>query len=70
MVAAGWALLRRALARPVLLQEEGALAAAWVFVGGLLVWLRAFVRGSTLLGFGEPWTWLAAPTLRAQVSVR
>lgn len=59
-VAAGWTLLRRALARPVLLPEEVALAGAWVFVGGSLVWLAAFVRGSTLLGFGEPWTWLAA----------
>jgi hypothetical protein len=56
----GVALLRRALARTVLLPEEVALAAAWVFVVGSLVWLRAFLSGSTLLGFGAPLTWLAA----------
>ncbi len=43
-----------------LLPEEVALAVAWVFVVGSLVWLFAFVRGSSLLGFREPWTWLAA----------
>lgn len=43
-----------------LLPEEIALAVAWVFVVGSLVWLYAFVSGSSLLGFQEPWTWLAA----------
>jgi hypothetical protein len=59
-VAAGCALLLRAFARPRLLPEEFALAAAWIFVVGSLVWLRAGLAGSTLLGFGSPWTWLAA----------
>ena len=59
-IAMGCALLRRALARPELLPEEVALAAAWVFVVGSLIWLGVFLSGSTLLGFGAPWTWLAA----------
>jgi len=59
-IAMGCALLRRAFARPELLPEEIALAAAWVFIVGSFVWLGVFLRGSTLLGFGEPWTWLAA----------
>lgn len=59
-IAIGGALLRRALAREKLLPEEVALAVAWVFVAGSFVWLAAFLGGSTLLGFGEPWTWLAA----------
>jgi hypothetical protein len=59
-VATGCALLRRAFARAELLSEEVALAVAWVFVAGSLVWLRAFVRETTLLGFAAPWTWLAA----------
>lgn len=59
-IAAGGVLLKRALARPELLPEEIALAAAWVFMVGSLVWLGVFLSGSTLLGFGAPWTWLAA----------
>lgn len=53
-------MLGRALARRELLPEEVALAVAWVFVVGSLVWLGVFLSGSTLLGFGVPWTWLAA----------
>jgi hypothetical protein len=56
----GSLLLRRALRRSRLLAEELALAGAWVFVVGGLVWLQAFLTDSTLLGFGSPWTWLAA----------
>ena len=37
-----------------------ALAVAWVFAVGSLAWLEAYLSGSTLLGFGPPWTWLAA----------
>jgi hypothetical protein len=59
-IAVGCVLLRRAFARPKLLPEEMALAVAWVFMVGSLVWLGAFLGGSTLLGFGAPWTWLAA----------
>lgn len=59
-VAAGLRLLRRAAARTERLPEEVALGAAWVFVVGGLVWLEAWLSGATLLGFGEPWTWLAA----------
>jgi hypothetical protein len=59
-VAMGCVLLRRALARAELLPEEVALAVAWVFAVGSLVWLQAFVSDTTLLGFGAPWTWLAA----------
>lgn len=59
-VVIGWLLLRRAYARTRLLPEEFALAGAWIFVVGGLVWLEAFINGHTLLGFGEPWTWLAA----------
>jgi hypothetical protein len=59
-IAAGCVLLKRALARPELLPEEIALAAAWVFMVGSLVWLGVFLGESTLLGFGAPWTWLAA----------
>lgn len=59
-VAVGCVLLRRALARAKLLPEEVALAVAWVFVVGGLVWLQAFLSGSQLLGFVAPWTWLAA----------
>lgn len=59
-IAIGWTLLRRAFARTELLVEEVALAVAWVFVVGSFVWLEAFLTGSVLLGFGEPWTWLAA----------
>ena len=59
-VATGTTLLRRALARTAVLPEEVALAVAWVFAVGSLVWLEVFLSGSTLLGFGPPWTWLAA----------
>lgn len=59
-IAIGCALLRRAFAREEVLPEEVALAAAWVFVVGGLVWLNAFLSGSALLGFSAPWTWLAA----------
>lgn len=56
----GSILLRRALARPKVLPEEIALAAAWVFIVGSLVWLGVFLGGSSLLGFGAPWTWITA----------
>jgi hypothetical protein len=56
----GLRLLRTAFRREKLLPEEVALAAAWVFVGGGLVWLSAYLRGEMLLGFTAPWTWLAA----------
>jgi hypothetical protein len=59
-VAVGYTLLRRAFARAELLSEEVALAVAWVFVVGSLVWLKAFLSEATLLGFAAPWTWLAA----------
>lgn len=59
-VLSGLVLLRRAFARVRVLPEEVALAAAWVFAVGSLVWLHAFLGNSTLLGFGAPWTWLAA----------
>ena len=55
-VGAGLWLFRRAGSRERLLPEEVALGAAWVFVVGGLVWLEAYLTGSTLLGFGEPWT--------------
>ena len=56
----GSLLLKRALARPRVLLEEYALAVAWVFVVGGMVWLGVFLSGGTLLGFGAPWTGLAA----------
>ncbi|MEM8559267.1 MAG: YndJ family transporter [Bacteroidota bacterium] len=56
----GSTLLIRSWKRTRLLPEEVALAVAWVFVVGGLVWLEAYLKGSTLLGFGPPWTWLAA----------
>ena len=59
-ITVGCGLLKRAFARPELLPEEIALAAAWIFVVGSLVWLGAFLSGSTLLGFGSPWTWITA----------
>lgn len=59
-VGVGLRLLQRAAARTERLPEELALGAAWVFVVGGLVWLEAYISGATLLGFGEPWTWLAA----------
>ncbi len=59
-ITVGSVMLRRAVARPEILPEEIGLAAAWVFVVGSLVWLGVFLSGSTLLGFGAPWTWLAA----------
>lgn len=59
-IAVGGVLLKRACARPQRLPEEFALAAAWVFLVGSLVWLAAFLSGSTLLGFDAPWTWITA----------
>lgn len=59
-ITVGCVLLKRACARPELLPEEVALAGAWVFVVGSLVWLGVFLSGSTLFGFGVPWSWLAA----------
>jgi hypothetical protein len=59
-IATGTRLLRRAFQRTEFLPEELALAGAWVFMVASLVWLGAFLSGSTLLGFGAPWTWLAA----------
>ena len=59
-IIAGSILLRRAFAREELLPEEIALAAAWIFVVGSLVWLGVFLSGSSLLGFGAPWTWITA----------
>lgn len=59
-ITVGCTLLRRAFARPKLLPEELALAAAWIFLVGSLVWLGVFLSGSTLLGFGAPWTWITA----------
>lgn len=59
-IAVGAVLLKRAFARPQRLPEEFALAAAWVFLVGSLVWLGAFLSESTLLGFAAPWTWITA----------
>lgn len=59
-IVAGSLLLKRAVSRNNTLPEDFALAFAWTFVVGSLVWLEVFLRGSTLLGFGSPWTWLAA----------
>lgn len=59
-VSIGCVLLRRAFARPKVLPEEIALAAAWIFVVGSLVWFGVFLKGATLLGFGTPWTWITA----------
>jgi hypothetical protein len=56
----GYRLLRRAFGRVQVLAEEVALGLAWIFVGGGLIWLSAYLRGETLLGFAAPWTWLAA----------
>jgi hypothetical protein len=56
----GSILLKRTFSLPKVFPEELALAFAWVFVVGSLVWLAAFLSDSTLLGFDEPWTWLAA----------
>ena len=42
------------------LPEEIALVGAWVFLGGSLVWLAAYIFDYPLLGYTEPWTWLAA----------
>ena len=59
-ITVGCILLKRAFGRPELLPEEIALAAAWVFMVGSLVWLGVFLSDSTLFGFGAPWNWLAA----------
>ncbi len=57
-ITVGCLLLKRAFMRQELLPEEIALAAAWIFMVGSLVWLAAYFSGSTILGFGEPWTWI------------
>lgn len=57
---AGARLLRAALARPVLLLEELALVLACAYPVGAAAWLWAWLEGTTLLGFGAPWTWLTA----------
>lgn len=59
-VGMGSVLLKRACMRPKLLPEELALAVAWVFMVGSLVWLGAYLGDYKLLGFGAPWSWLAA----------
>lgn len=59
-IVVGSVALRRAFSRQELLAEEVALAGAWVFVVGSIVWLGAFLTDSSLLGFVAPWTWLAA----------
>ncbi|SHJ09214.1 YndJ-like protein [Rubritalea squalenifaciens DSM 18772] len=59
-ITVGSVLLRRAFSRSKVLPEEVALASAWIFVVGSLVWLGVFLSGSTLLGFGAPWTWITA----------
>lgn len=59
-ISVGCVLLRRAFGRQELLPEEIALAAAWVFIVGSFVWLGVYCKGSTLLGFGAPWTWITA----------
>lgn len=59
-IVAGSVLLKRAFARPKVLPEEIALAAAWVFIVGSLFWLGVFLTDSIFLGFGAPWTWLTA----------
>ena len=59
-ITVGCFLLRRAFARREILPEEIAFAAAWIFVVGGLVWLGVFLNGSSLLGFGSPWTWITA----------
>lgn len=56
----GVILLKRAFSFPKFLPEEFALAFAWVFLVGSLVWLGVFLSGATLLGFSTPWTWLAS----------
>ena len=59
-VTVGCRLLRKAFGRSELLVEEIALAGAWVFVVGSLVWLGVYLNESTLLGFSAPWTWITA----------
>lgn len=56
----GSILLRRAFCLPKHRPEEFALAFAWVFAVGSLLWLGVFLNGSTLLGFGAPWTWITS----------
>ncbi len=56
----GLILLRRAFSYSEKLPEEFALAVAWVFVVGGLFWLGVYFSDSIFLGFGVPWTWLAA----------
>ena len=59
-IGVGCWLLRRATSNRILIPEDFALAAAWVFFVGALVWLSVYLSDSTLLGFTAPWTWLAA----------
>ncbi|MBC2602267.1 YndJ family transporter [Puniceicoccus vermicola] len=59
-ITVGSILLWRAFMRSEVLPEELALAAAWGFIVGSLIWLGVFLRGTTLLGFGAPWTWITA----------
>jgi YndJ-like protein len=59
-IGVGITLLRRAFARRELLPEEFALAGAWVFLVGSVLWLGVFLSDSSLLGFYAPWTWLTA----------
>lgn len=56
----GLGLLRAALRRPILAFEDLALAMAWIFPIGAAVWFAAYLSGTSLLGFGAPWTWLTA----------
>ena len=56
----GCRLFKLAFTRQKNLPEEIAFAGAWIFVVGSLIWLGVYLSGSTLLGFGAPWTWLAA----------
>ena len=59
-ISIGIFLLRRAFSRSKILPEEIALAGAWIYVVGALVWLGVYLGGGSLLGFGAPWSWLAA----------
>ncbi|MDX1680762.1 MAG: YndJ family transporter [Akkermansiaceae bacterium] len=59
-IGAGSMQLRKAFRHSPKLPEEFALAVAWVFAVASLVWLTAYLCGFTILGFGSPWSWLAA----------
>lgn len=58
--AAGFLLLREAARRPQPAAEDIMQALAWAYPIGAAVWLEAWLTGSSLLGFGAPWTWLTA----------